>query len=148
MTPDIVPPDPVWFFPLFLVFWLAICAVISVISGWRELAERFASNAPIEGERFRFQSGSMGSGLFPVSYGGCLFVTVGRKGFALSILILFRFLHPRLVIPWTAVERCEPVRFWFMNHIAVHVAGFRRRVLFSGSLGKKMLETWAQARGK
>jgi hypothetical protein len=139
-------PDSEWFFPAFVVFWLAICGVLSIMGGWRELAERFKSDAPVEGERFRFRSGAMGSGLFPVSYGGCLFATVGPKGFALSILFLFRFLHPRLVVPWSAVERCEPVKFWFMNYIAVHIVGFGRRVLFDGNLGKKVLETWTQAR--
>lgn len=139
-------PDSEWFFPAFVVFWLAICGVLSIVGGWRELAERFKSDAPVEGERFRFRSGAMGSGLFPVSYGGCLFATVGPKGFALSILFLFRFLHPRLVVPWSAVERCEPVKFWFMNYIAVHIVGFGRRILFDGNLGKKVLETWTQAR--
>ena len=139
-------PDSEWFFPAFVVFWLAICGVLSIMGGWRELAERFKSDAPVEGERFRFRSGAMGSGLFPVSYGGCLFATVGPKGFALSILFLFRFLHPRLVVPWSAVERCEPVKFWFMNYIAVHIVGFGRRILFDGNLGKKVLETWTQAR--
>jgi len=139
-------PDSEWFFPAFVVFWLAICGVLSIMGGWRELAERFKSDAPVEGERFRFRSGAMGSGLFPVSYGGCLFATVGPKGFALSILFLFRFLHPRLVVPWSAVERCEPVKFWFMNYIAVHIVGFGRRILFDGNLGKKVLETWTQMR--
>jgi hypothetical protein len=140
------PPESEWFFPAFVVFWLAICGVLSITGGWRELAERFKSDALVEGERFRFRSGALGSGFFPVSYGGCLFATVGPKGFALSILFLFRFLHPRLVVPWSAVERCEPVKFWLMNYIAVHIVGFSRRILFRGSLGKKVLETWAQAR--
>lgn len=141
-------PDPAseWFLPAFVVFWVAICGVLSIMGGWRELAERFKSDAPLEGERFRFRSGAMGWGHFPVSYGGCLFATVGPSGFALSILFLFRFLHPRLVVPWSAVERCEPVRFWFVNHVAVHIVGFGRRILLGGSLGKKVLETWTQVR--
>ena len=58
-------------------------------------------------------------------------------------LFPFRFLHPRLVIPWSAIERCEHVRFWFMQQVAVHVAGFSRRLLFRGGLGNKILEAWA-----
>jgi hypothetical protein len=145
-------PDSEWLFLAFVVLvvlvvlWLPICAFISILSGWRELAERFKSDAPLEGERFRFRSGAMGARFFPVNYGSCLFATVGPKGFALSILVLFRFLHPRLVVSWSAVERCEPVKYWFMNYIAVHIIGFSRRILLNGSLGRKVLETWSQAR--
>lgn len=137
-----------WFFPAFVVFWLAICGALSLLGGWYELSRRFNSSEPIDGERFYFRSGALGSGPLPVSYGSCLFVTVGPRGFALSILFPFRFLHPRLVIPWSAVERCEKVKFWFTNQVAVHVAGFHRRLWFSGALGRKILEVWTHARGR
>jgi len=140
-------PDSEWFFPAFVVFWLAICGGLSLMGGWYHLGERFKSDEPLDGERFRFRSGAIGWGAFPVSYGSCLFATVGHKGFALSVLFLFRFMHPRLVISWSAVERCENVRFWFMKQVAVHVAGFNRRFLFGGALGSKILEAWTQSRG-
>ncbi|HWH79193.1 MAG TPA: hypothetical protein VNT76_17545, partial [Candidatus Binatus sp.] len=95
--------------------------------------------------RFRFRSGAIGWGAFPVSYGSCLFVTIGSSGFSLSILFPFRFLHPRLVIPWSAVERCEHVSVWFLKQVAVHVAGFNRRLLFGGTLGNEIYEAWAQS---
>jgi len=139
--------DSEWFFPAFVVFWLAICGLLSMISGWYQLAEKFKSDEPIDGERFRFRSGAIGWGAFPVSYGSCLFAPVGSKGFALSVLFPVRFLHPRLVIPWSAVERCEHVRFWFMKQVAVHVSGFSRRLPFGGGLGNKILEAWTQSRG-
>jgi hypothetical protein len=143
---NIVPaPDSEWFFPVSVVFWLAICGALSLVSGWYHLAERFKSDESIDGERFRFRSGAIGWGAFPVSYGSCLFATVGSKGFTLSILFPFRFLHPRLVVPWSAVERCEHVKFCFMKQVAVHVAGFNRRLLFGGPLGRKIFEAWAQS---
>jgi len=98
------------------------------------------------GEQFRFPSGSIGWRLFPVNYGNCLFVTVSQDGFALAIFLLIRFMHPRVVIPWSAVERCEPVKFRLVNYIAVYISGFNRRLLLSGSLGKKILDTWARER--
>lgn len=140
------PPDSEWLFPAFVVFLLVICGALSVLGGWHQLAERFASDAPIEGERFRMRSGSIGWRAFPVNYGACLFATVGRERFSLSVLFLFRFLHPRLVVPWSAVERCENVRVWFTNQVAVYVAGFNRRLLFKGTLGRKILDTWTWAR--
>jgi hypothetical protein len=93
------------------------------------------------------RSGAMGRGAFPVSYGGCLFVTVGARGMALAVLFPFRFRHPRLVMPWSAIERCEPVTLLFMEHVAVHVRGFDRRILFKGAVGQRILETWRRRHG-
>jgi len=139
-------PDSEWFLPTFVIFWFAIGGGLSLLGGWYNLAGQFKSDESIDGERFRFRSGAIGWSLFPVSYGSCLFATVGSKGFALSILFVFRFLHPRLVIPWTAIERCENVRFWFMRQVAVHIIGFNRRLLFGGRLGNRILEAWTQTR--
>jgi hypothetical protein len=144
---NILPaPDSEWFVPAFIVFWLVISGVLSLMGGWYRLAERFKSDESIDGEQFRFRSGAIGWGMFPVSYGSCLIATVGSKGFALSVLFPFRFLHPRLVIPWSAVERCEHVKFWFMKQGAVHVSGFNRRLVFGGALGTKILDSWTQSR--
>jgi len=138
--------DTEWFFPAFVILWLAVLGILSIFGGWHEVAERFSNGKSLEGERFRFRSGAIGWKLFPVNYGNCLFATVGRDGFALSIFFLVRFMHPRLVIPWSAVDRCEAVKFWFVNYIGVHFTGFSRRLLFRGSLGKKILDTWARVR--
>ena len=140
------PLDPEWFFPFFILMWLAISAALSLMGGWHSLAERFKSGEEVEGERYRFRSGEMGFGMVPVSYGACLFVTVGPTAFSLSVLFVFRFLHPRLVIPWSAVERCERVRYWLMNRVAVHVEGFDRRILFPGAVGERILGAWMQSR--
>ena len=139
-------PDSAWFLPAFVVFFMAICGALSLAGGWYRLGERFKSDASIDGERFRFRSAAIGWGMFPVSYGGCLFATVGPKGFALSVLFPFRFLHPRLVIPWSAVERCEPVKVWLSKRVAVQVAGFNRRLLFGSTLGTSILEAWTRSR--
>lgn len=143
LIPD---PDSEWFLPCFVIFWFAIGGALSLVGGWRDLAERFRSDEPIDGHRFRFRSGAVGWGAFPVSYGSCLFVTVGPKGFSLSILFPFRFLHPRLLVPWSAVERCEHVRVWLTKQVAVYVVGFNRRLLFGGALGNEIYEAWAQSR--
>lgn len=137
-------PNSEWFFPTLVVMWFAMIGGLSLIGGWHELAERFKNGETIEGERFRFRSGAIGWRVFPVSYGSCLFATVGPKAFKLSILLPFRLLHPPLVIPWTEVERCEATRMWFMKYVAVYVKDFGRCLMFKGSLGNKLLSTWTQ----
>ena len=138
-------PDSEWFLVYSLVLWLSVCGVLSLMSGWHELSRRFKASEDIEGERFSFRSAAIGWAAFPVSYGSCLFVTVGPKGIALSILFPFRFLHPGLLIPWAAVQRCDRVTFFFMRHVALHIDGFSRRLLFRGRVGERILGVCAQA---
>jgi hypothetical protein len=137
-----------WLFPVLAIVWFAMCACLSLMSGWFYLGARFKSDEQIDGERFCFRSGALGWRAWPVGYRNCLFVTVGSRGFAVSVLFPFRFLHPRLVIPWSAVERCEDVKFWFMKCVAVRIAGFDRRILFRGDLGAKIFAMWNQSQGK
>jgi len=135
-------PDSPWFFLALIGFYLAIFGILSLVSGWHELSHLFESDGSIDGERFRFRSAVLGSKLFPVSYGNCLTVTIGPSGVALVPLLPFRFMHPRLVIPWTSIERCEKARYWFRECTVVHVAGFSRRLLFFGTVGQKILTAW------
>lgn len=128
--------------------WLAYSALISVISGWRELGERFRSDEPVEGERFRFQSVSLGWEWLPLNYGGCLFATVGPRGIALTMVLPLRFMHPRLMIPWSAIEECVTTRKWYMNYVAVRIVGYSSRLFLTGKLGEKVLETWSRAHGR
>lgn len=140
-------PGPIydWFGPVWVLMWLSGSGALSLFGGWYELSKRFKSNEAIDGQRFSFGSGLMGSAFFPVSYGGILFVTVGPTGIAFSVLFLFRFLHPRLVIPWSEIDRCEEVERASVGYVQVHVAGSDRRLLLTGAVGKKVCETWAEA---
>lgn len=133
---------PEWFPVFFAVLWLGISGLLSFAGGWHQLASRFEASSRIDGETFRFASMSLGSGLFPVSYGNCLFITVGRSGVRLSILFLFRFLHPPLFIPWSSVEAVQPEKFWFLTYTAVRIRGFNKRMLFPKRVGKKLMETF------
>lgn len=133
-----------WFLPGFVLFWMAITGVVSLVGGWHELSNRFRCYEAIDGRRFSFASGAMGWAFFPVNYGTCLFVTVGPTGFALSVLFPFRFLHPQLVIPWSEVERCEQMTRFLSRYVVVQVAGVSRRISLSGKAGTAVFETWAQ----
>ena len=139
---------PALFVPLFILVWLAVSATLSFFGGWHALAKRFRSDQPIDGERFRYRSGEVGWGQFPVSYRACLTLTVGPSGFSLAVLLAFRFLHPRLVIPWSAVERCERVKYWLTDRVAVSIEGSDRRMLFRGAVGERIFGEWLQSRDR
>lgn len=133
-----------WLFPALIAFWLALCVGLSFVGGWYYLGRRFGSDAPIEGERFRFRSAAIGWSVFPVNYRSCLFATVGPKGLALSVSFPFLILHRRLVIPWSAVERCEHVKSLTTRGVAVYISDFNRRLLFRGSLGDIIFAAWTR----
>jgi len=140
------PPDPFWFAAAFPLLWVAVTGGISLMSGWHSLADRFRSSEAIEGETFRFRSASMGWRFFPANYNGCLFSTVGARGFSLSLFFPFRFLHPRLVIPWAAVASCTHERLLMIDKVTIHIRDFDRRLRIRGSLGIRILQDWQRYR--
>lgn len=134
-----------WFFLGLVFLWFAISAVLSLASGWHALARRFRSDEPVEGERVRCRATAMGWRGLPMSYGRCVYTTVGQRALALSVIAPFRLLHPPLVIPWAEVERCERVALWFRKCVSVHVRGHGRGLTFHESVGEPMLEAWTRA---
>ena len=106
MTDQVVAYFPI----VFAVLWFAMSALLASWSGWAQLAKTHSAVNKIEGEHFRFVSGSIGRGV-PVSYSSCLFVTVNELGFRLSVLFPFRFRSPPLFLSWSDVESVSEKRF-------------------------------------
>jgi hypothetical protein len=134
-----------WFFPLFIGGWLAISCFLSLIGGWHALAKRYRSTMSASGRLLSFASMELGRGFFPVSYRSCLFARLDSAGIGLSVFPLFRFFHPKLFIPWSAVSDCKRERFWFMDCTAVYVSEPQTRMLFRGRLGREIYETRSHA---
>ena len=78
-------PGPLLFLLGFVLLWCAISAGLSVASGWHGLARYHRAFDAVEGESFRFASGAIGFGAFPVGYNNSLNVTVNRTGFRLAV---------------------------------------------------------------
>jgi len=104
---------PEWYTPLFILFfagmWALVCGILSVWSGWRQLAIRYHCREQITGTSFGLQSAAMSLrpdaffGLYRVSYGSGLRFIANEDGIRLSILFLFRVGHPPLFIPWSEI---------------------------------------------
>ncbi len=136
--------EPQWFLPFFVFLWVCIAVLLATLGGWAGLAQWYRAVQPLEGQRFRFVSGSMGASAFPVSYGGCLFVTVGEAGFGLSVLFLFRLFSPPLFIPWSAVESVQEKRFLFSRYTAIRLRGRWPTISFRGAAGEEISRVYAQ----
>jgi hypothetical protein len=91
---------PFWF-PIFAIgLWLFMCAFFSLISGWASLARHFRAVSKPEGEKVTGQVKWMG--IVPENL--VTHMIVSGSGLYLYAGILFRFLHPALLIPWKEVR--------------------------------------------
>ncbi len=139
---------PEWLFiPGFVALWLGICAALGLAGGWHSLAKNFRAVGPAPGERFHFVSGSMGRPLFPVSYGSCLFATVGESGFRLSLFFLFRPFSPPLFIPWSEVEWIESRSLFLFRYVVIRIRNHWPRVLIRGAAGASMQQAYMHSKG-
>ncbi len=93
----------------FPLFWMAIVTLISRIGGWSELAKRFGSDTPAQGEVFTWCSARLR--IF-CNYSNCLRVTVSQAGIHIRTLVFFKMGHRPLFIPWRAVQDLKVRRYW------------------------------------
>ncbi|WP_420129619.1 hypothetical protein [Longimicrobium sp.] len=144
-------PLPLWIIPLFPLFfvglWLFVVSLLAVTGGWRGLAARFP--APPDPPRWvadRFASVSAdlinGASRAPVRYNRCVAMYLTDDGVYLRTWLIFRFMHPPLLIPWDAIEGCEEKRFFLSRAIIVHLRGTGTRIRLYGAPGLAVEEGW------
>ncbi len=133
---------PQWFLPLFALAWGVIMALLSFKGGWHALAKLYPAQSQTPGESFWFTSMALGVGRAPVTYSNVLFIDLSPEGIGISILLPFRIFHPRLLIPWMAVDDCKSEKFWLGTYTAVYLSKPKTRLLFGRRLGKRVNEYW------
>jgi len=84
------------------------CFVFKILSafGWGKLAQKHTSYGPPTGVTLKWQSLVLGK---VMHYNRCLTIHVGRAGLSLEMPRFFRFAHPPLRIPWSAVRYLKEV---------------------------------------
>ena len=92
--------NPFWFAACFLFVWLAVCALLAVLSGWPLLAKRFRTETQPAGPRLRGQVARIGL----ITERNITGMIVSDLGLYLWTLWPFRLLRPPLLIPWSAVK--------------------------------------------
>jgi hypothetical protein len=129
------------FLVVFPALWIGVSSLLSFAGGWALLAERFKATEPAVGEAFRYASALFKrQGMFPVTYRGTLFITVGKEGIHLALHFLFRFLSPPLLIPWTAVESVTEQRHLFGSYGVITIRNCPVKILVLGYPGKRLQE--------
>lgn len=131
--------DPRLFIPFLALVWAGSCWSISAFSGWKGLAEHFRADRDVAGERFRFVSGSLRSGMLPTRFNNCLGVTIAPGGFGVSMLFVVRLFHPPLFFPWAAVQAMLPKRSIFSQSVVVTLRGLPQELVLHGQPAKDLL---------
>jgi hypothetical protein len=136
--------EPFWFVLFFvgswIALWIAISMLLSFMSGWRSLARQFHSSVPPSGDRFRFATGSLGRGFFPVSYSNCLTLTVGGEGIHLAVFFPFRPFHPPLFIPSAMIESAVEKRSLFFGYTRIRIRDHWPSLTIYGRAGRRIVE--------
>jgi hypothetical protein len=120
---------------MFVGMWLGISALLS-LGGWRALAKTYRHTARPEGKPFPFSAMSLGV----TRYKGCVLAHLNDKGLALSVYLPFRFCHPNLFIPWSAVIDCHRERHGFRDCTRLTLSESQTPMRIYGSLSKAIHE--------
>jgi hypothetical protein len=98
----------------FVIPYLVICYISSWISGWQTLAWRYHTRRKIFGEPFYMQSAAMGlsSYIHQTAYHGCLTIVANSEGIFVVPMLIFRFGHAPLFIPWSHLRIGEWEFLW------------------------------------
>lgn len=96
----------------FAAIWLAASYLIAWASGWSRLASEFRAASNTTVPRIRLGTASM---RFGAHYGHIVGLDCQTSGLSLSVLPLFHFCHPPLLIPWNQIEAEEFKSFFFFT---------------------------------
>ena len=108
---------PLLFFIIFPIFWCAVIWLISQLSGWGALAQRYRALQPSSGKVWSWQHGLIGW----TGYNGVLKLTANAEGLFMETLWLFSFGHPRLFIPWHEFREAKVGNFFFRRQVKAKV---------------------------
>ena len=103
---------------LFVLLWLLVSVLISVMGGWIVLARKYRRKTPENGRFWTFQSARL---RYATRYKNMLTVGATESGLNLAVFFPFRLLHPPLLIPWSDVRKGE-----------LDSTGLVRRLTFTG----------------
>ena len=100
-----------------LTLWIVVTALLSRLSGWRELAQRYPHTGTPE-ESFSFQTVSF---RWAINYRNCVTIGLAPEGLSLSILKPFRMFHPSILIPWSVIRSADATRYFFYDATRIQI---------------------------
>lgn len=129
--------QPHWLAPLIVAVWLLGSLAMARLAGWAGLGREFAAaQAPDEGERLRFVTGSIGSAHWPVRYRHCLNVVISPAGLYIAPMLAFRFGSQALLIPWHRFDSVQEKQALSTRVVTFHIQGHWPVLSLPGPVGQ------------
>lgn len=97
---------------LFVAIWLGIMFLVSRFGGWHKLYQsyKFPSHVKQAIKSKSFQSIQIGLS----NYNGVMTLSYHPEGLGMEVMILFRFAHPKILIPWKDIKLKEKAKSIFV----------------------------------
>lgn len=101
---------PIIFIPIFILLWVGVTGLISIIGGWRGLAKvnPVPAAIPETGETYSLQSVRLG---FFGNYNSSVTITVYTKGVRIAPIFIFSLFHRPFYIAYGAMAGVSYGRF-------------------------------------
>jgi hypothetical protein len=104
--------------PIFFVaLWAAIVMMMSLIGGWRRLAQVYRTIDTPTGKAIPYVTGMVGAS----RYKRLLTITTNERGMFIEIRWVFRLGHPSLFIPWRDIHNARKMNLFYWEFIAFDV---------------------------
>ncbi|MGE3247441.1 MAG: hypothetical protein AB7F96_09355 [Beijerinckiaceae bacterium] len=104
----------------FPLFFAGVVYLVSRLSGWKSLAERFPAAGPPQGEPCTWASARL---RYIAGYNRSLIVHVSARGIHMQPMLLFRTGHEPVFIPWEAVEEVRERGLSLFPAVDVRISG-------------------------
>lgn len=102
-------PNPLYFLICFPLFWFAVTMILSFVSGWFGLMERYPDRGENALAVLTNQSGSLGA----VSMRGILKLSVCPSGLRVGIMRIFGPFSRDFFVPWNEITVTRADRFFW-----------------------------------
>jgi hypothetical protein len=121
--------------------WFGISGLLALLGDWWRLSKLFPDPDPPQAPLFGYPSGiSMNS----MNYRSCVTAVADEDGIHLRISLIFRFMHPPLLIPWSAIGSITQKKILFFTQYEAVVEPTGTKITFGRRTGKAVFEQWQQ----
>lgn len=118
--------------PLFVAAWVFTGYGVALMSGWRQLAQRFRMQGDFSGTKWSMQSAKMRYG---TGYNNALTIGADSTGMFLAPLALFRMGHSPLFIPWAEISDVRAVTVLYFFKFTAMRLGRTEQIPFRIQMG-------------
>ena len=98
--------NPIYFIPIFIVLWIGVLSLVSLLGGWFRLAKKFplSQDTGIVLQKFFWKSINLN---YLAGYGNCINIEITDKGLILKPSLIISVLHKPIFLTWLNISNLE-----------------------------------------